>query len=92
MPYYGFAHRTVKWWKRVCFHLLDLSIVNAHILYNATADNKVTQLEFRIAVAKGLLEDFEHHTCRLSAITADHLRLTERAFPVPIRNHAWPDC
>ena len=57
MLYYGFAQWTVKWWKRVFFHLLDLSIVNAHILYNATAD-KMTQLEFRIAVAKGLLQDF----------------------------------
>ncbi len=30
--YYGYAHRNNKWWKRVFFHLLDLCIVNAHIL------------------------------------------------------------
>ena len=32
--YYGFSHRTVKWWRRAFFHLLDLAIVNAYILYS----------------------------------------------------------
>ncbi len=32
--YYEYAHRNNKWWKRVFFHLLDLCIVNSHILYN----------------------------------------------------------
>ena len=32
LSYYGFDHRSVKWWKRVAFHLLDLSIVNAYIV------------------------------------------------------------
>ena len=31
--YYGFSHRTVKWWRRAFFHLLDLAIVNAYVLY-----------------------------------------------------------
>ena len=44
--YYGFAHRSIKWWKRVFFHLLDMAIVNAHILYNASSEAKMTQLEF----------------------------------------------
>ena len=33
--YYGYAHRQTKWWKRVLFHLVDLSLVNASILYNS---------------------------------------------------------
>lgn len=41
--YYGFAHRSIKWWKRVFFHLLDTAIVNAHILYNASSELKLTQ-------------------------------------------------
>ena len=24
--YYGFSHRSVKWWKRVFFHLLDVAL------------------------------------------------------------------
>ena len=31
--YYGFSHCTVKWWRWLFFHLIDLAIVNAYILY-----------------------------------------------------------
>ena len=33
----GFAHRSIKWWKRVFFHVLDTAIVNAHILYKTVS-------------------------------------------------------
>ena len=32
LMYYGFSHRSVKWWKRISFHILDLALVNSHIL------------------------------------------------------------
>ena len=84
--YYGYAHRAMKWWKRVFFHMLDLALVNAHILFNATNEAKKTQLEFRIAVAEGLLRDYErlsvrHYTAPQVSLP---LRLSERAFPEPI--------
>ena len=59
-----------------------LSITNAHVLYNMTADKPLKQLNFRLAVITSLLEG---HTLR-----ADHrhyaphrelpTRLTERPF------------
>ena len=58
LSYYGFAHRSTKWWKWAFYHLLDLTLVNAQILYNSVSDKQLTQLYFRIEVAKGLLEDF----------------------------------
>ena len=33
LSYYTFHHRTLKWWKRVAFHLLNLVCVNAYITY-----------------------------------------------------------
>ena len=33
LSYYGFSHRTVKWWRRAFYHLLDVASVNAFILY-----------------------------------------------------------
>ena len=49
--------RSVKWWKRVFFHLFDLSIVNANILlYNSVARKPMTQLDFRLALILALLE------------------------------------
>ena len=66
-------------------NLLDLSLVNAHILYNETVDKKMSQLHFRVAVAKDLLEGIErlrhHHTPSSHELPT---RLTERAFPEAI--------
>ena len=96
--YYGYPHRlehnyyllgsiiyfprAKKWWKRVFFHLLDVSIANANVLYNMQADKPLHQLHFRLSIIKSLLEG---HTPR-----ADHChqapqrelptRLTERPF------------
>ena len=33
LSYYPFTHRTLKWWKRAFFHLLELAMVNAYIMY-----------------------------------------------------------
>ena len=46
----------MKWWKRVFFHLVDLSLVNACILHNIAAEKPMTRLDFRLAVTKELLE------------------------------------
>ena len=56
--YYSFAHWSVKWWKRVFFHLLDLSLVNAYILCKESG-SKLTHLKFRQEVAMSLLEGFD---------------------------------
>ena len=91
--YYGFSHKSIKWWMRVFFHMLDLALVNAHLLYLASG-NKLTQLAFRQDVAKSLLEGFErqgaHRTPRAPDIP---LRLTEsRPFLEPTDPGTRPDC
>ena len=57
LSYYGFCHRTVKWWKRAAFHLIDLSIVNSYILYKLSLQSKphLSHKDFRITLAKELL-------------------------------------
>ena len=30
---YGFSHRTLKWWRRAFFHLIEVAIVNAYIMH-----------------------------------------------------------
>ena len=91
--YYGFAHWSIKWWKRVFFHLLDMAIVNAHILYNASSEVKLTQLEIRRAVAEGLLDGYEGTKLRRrSQDPSLPLRLKERPFPEPVPDGGRPDC
>ena len=56
LSYYGFNHRAIKWWKRAAFHLLDLAIVNAYILYRQSQQDKyLTHEQFRLKLAKQLL-------------------------------------
>ena len=33
ISYYEIDRRTYKWWKRIFFHLVDLSIINSFIIY-----------------------------------------------------------
>ena len=75
------------------FHILDTAIVNAHILYNACTDNKLTQLEFRRALAEGLLNGYETAKAR-RRVQDDHLplRLKERPFLEPTPDGSRPDC
>ena len=82
--YYGFAHRRVKWWERAFFHLLDLCLINAHILYNIHNSKKLTQLDFRIEVGKNLLDGFQSHVSQHFMSVELPLRLTERPFPEPV--------
>ena len=85
--YYGYSHRSQKWWKRVFFHLLDLAIVNASILYNTVAEKSLTQLDFHLSLVASLLEGNKHLVDRRHVAPTGVLamRLSDHAFPEPIR-------
>ena len=56
LPGHTFHHRTLKWWKRAAFHLLNLVCVNAYIIYcESRPCNKLIHELFLVEVAKGLL-------------------------------------
>jgi len=42
LSYYSFERKTMKWWKKLFFHLFDLAVVNAHILHNKTSNKKMS--------------------------------------------------
>jgi hypothetical protein len=37
---YSFARKSIKWWKKVFFHMFDLVMVKAHILYKKIKQEK----------------------------------------------------
>jgi hypothetical protein len=37
LSYYSFDRKSIKLWKKLFFHLLDLVVVNAHILHNKSS-------------------------------------------------------
>ena len=36
MSYYSFVQKSIKWWRKVFFWLLDMSVVNSIIIYRHT--------------------------------------------------------
>ena len=94
LSYYGFPHRTVKWWRRAFLFLFDSAIVNSYIMYCTKVTGRhLSHEQFRITLAKQLLAAStdvgqaepvvapQHHTPQPLA------RLTERHFPVKIDGH-----
>jgi hypothetical protein len=55
LSYYSFERKTIKWWKKLFFHLFDLAIVNAHILHTKTSKKKLSLEILYEKVAEGLL-------------------------------------
>ena len=103
LSYYGFSHRTLKWWRRAFFHLIEVAIVNAYIMYLTTPceGRRLTHKEFRIQLAKELLmdtvtDDAEAHSCGPHP-KPPLFRLTGRHFPAkvgltPSGRPSQPDC
>ena len=69
--------------EKIFSHLLDLSIVNANILYNLEADKQLAQLDFRVAMITSLLEGHipQAQQRYYAPNRALPLRLTEWPFP-----------
>ncbi|UYV82776.1 USP34, partial [Cordylochernes scorpioides] len=56
MAYYSFSRKTLKWWKKIFFHLFSLCFVNGNIIYNkANPDEKISLKDFYLAVGGELL-------------------------------------
>jgi hypothetical protein len=47
--YYSFGRKSIKWWRKLMFWLLEVSIVNAYILYKGTvpSDSLLSHVNFR---------------------------------------------
>ena len=60
VSYYSFVHRSVKWWRKVFFWLLEVSVVNSYIIYKEECMkqgiNPKTHLGHRRALIDSLSE------------------------------------
>ena len=88
--YYGFYHRSMKWWRRAFFHLIDVAIVNAYILYCLQKEKEGSKIlshkQFRVELTQELLleaglkpEEF-NFPAETSHQELTIIRLTERHF------------
>ena len=76
MSYYSFLHRSVKWWRKLFVHMLNMLMLNAFILHNKFATEKTTHEGFREAVMKNLVEE-GIKTCNLTLPTQISCRYEE---------------
>ncbi|XP_048576402.1 piggyBac transposable element-derived protein 2-like [Nematostella vectensis] len=53
------SRRHVKWWKYLFYFYMDISIINAWQLHGQSAEAKLTNFEFRLALAKSLIGTYE---------------------------------
>ena len=52
--FYSFVRRTRKWWRKVFFYLLEVSIVNSYLLYRQKVANPQNHLRYRRAIVEQL--------------------------------------
>ena len=84
VTYYGYPHFSKKWWKRVFFHLLDTTIVNAYILYKqSSTTNKLSHMDFQLAIAQSLISDCPRQPHSATSPSDTPQRLMGQHFPEP---------
>jgi hypothetical protein len=88
---YTINGRTWKWTKKLFFHLFDLTILNAHILFSSLGGKKISHRNFRNTLLWNLLAQagqeriVQRPIGRPTAAVTQLLRLEERD-----RKH-WPN-
>ena len=57
MSYYQGLWKSVRWYKKIRFHYLEMFVFNAHWLYTKFGCGKLCLLNFFLAIVKSLLGD-----------------------------------
>jgi hypothetical protein len=93
LSYYTFACKTVKWWKKLFFHLFDLEAVNAHILHDKSSKEKMSLEIFYEKVTERLLAsaDMEIQALGQTSSPAGRLVGTEHFLYIIPVTHAKPE-
>lgn len=83
MVYYSFLRRTCKWWRKLWVHLLNMLILDAHILNKKFGDTKLSHSDFREHLAAWLIQCATGEPINVDEMTASIAvdRLSGRHFP-----------
>ena len=65
VQYFAFGRKTLKWYKKVIMHLMDLCTTQAYILYRTHTDNPVPHRVFNIDLIQQIL-----NTIKLPEVSA----------------------
>ena len=88
LKYLSFNRRTLKWWKKVFFHLLNVAMVNAYVLHCGwSKKNKkkcLLQTEYRMAVINQMIGEVDvtaPGSSRRPPVSLEYQRLSGQHFP-----------
>lgn len=56
VAYYSSPRKTIRWYKKVIFHLLDISVWNAYFLYQKSHQKQMVFLDFRDNLITSLIQ------------------------------------
>lgn len=67
---YEVGRRSKRWWLRILYFCMKLGITNAFLLYksNARVNNPISQLHFRLCVARGLINSYTSRKRRIESL------------------------
>jgi hypothetical protein len=84
--YYTMTRKTIKWWKKLAFHIINAMITNAYILQKKYHPNPVSHSMFRKNLVRSLVGKFQReHNLRGRRYVGNPLtRLVDRHFPAEI--------
>lgn len=78
------VRKSIKCYKKIFFHLMDMSVLNAHALYQLKTGKKLPLIDFQLQLVKQLVEEHKKIKSRsVGGIGNENspLRLIERHFP-----------
>lgn len=77
------ARKTMKWYKKLFFHLLDMSVLNSFNMYRIKNKKRQTLGEFRIELVRQLIEKYGQNLGSGRRTSSNHhpKRLIDRHFP-----------
>lgn len=96
ISYLDSTRKSLKWYKKLFFHILDVTVYNSYILYKLKTGQKLRLVDFRLNLIRQLLEEYMNtrtpprggRPSTASPVTPDPLRLTGRHFPEPVPSTA----
>lgn len=59
LSYYLSERKTLRWYKKLFIHVVEMMIINSHALYNKYSGERISLYEFRLSIIRGLLPPIE---------------------------------
>ncbi|CAF1349211.1 unnamed protein product [Didymodactylos carnosus] len=82
------VRKTIKWNKKLFFHIMDMTLLNAYIMYKEKTGKRLKFLDYRLEVVREIVHKFGNMKKEgkgRPSLSSTPLRLTERHFPSRIQ-------